>query len=410
MANNNVESENGYGANSYRPIPIVLNRGDGIYVWDVENKQYFDFHSGYSAVNQGHCHPKILQALKDQAEKLMLTSRAFHNDRFEELKNLSQFFQLRSSLSHEYRCGGRGNCSKALPTMAYRKKGIPKDKAKIVFMENNFHGRTLAVVSGSTFPFVRNGFGPHLPGVEIIPYNDINAVETVLQDPHVAGIILEPIQGEGGVIVPDKGYLNKTFQLCEEKNVLFIADEVQTGIGRTGKKIASEHDGVRPHVLILGKALSGGALPVSAVLADDDIMSCLRTGEHGSTYGGNPLACSVTIAALKVLEEENLAENASNLGAIFREEMSAMPYPWIKEVRGKGLFNVVEFHDQEKRKPRVSAPDICTQLGRNGLLVKPMSEKIIRFAPPLVITKEEILRACKIIQETFEQYNNGLET
>ncbi len=404
---NNTESKESYGAHNYRTIPVTLNRGEGIYVWDVENKKYFDFHSAYSTINQGHCHPKILEALKSQAEKLMLTSRAFHNDTFEEYeKFVTNFFNYQQMYPMNTGAEGVETALKLCRQWAYRKKGIPKNQAKIIFMEGNFHGRTLAVVSGSTYSFVRDGFGPFLPGIEIIPYNNINAVEEALQDPNVAGILLEPIQGEAGVVVPDDGYLRKTFQLCEEKNVLFIADEVQTGLGRTGRKLACDHEDVRPHILILGKALSGGAFPVSLVLADEDIMSCLRPGEHGSTYGGNPLACSTTMAALQILEEENLAENSSTLGAIFRKEMSTMKYPWIKEVRGKGLFNVIEFYSQEEKK--ISAWDISAKLEKNGLLAKPIHETIIRFAPPLVITEAQILRACKIIQETFAEYNRNI--
>ncbi len=402
-----IDLESRYGAHNYHPIPVVLNKGRGVYVWDMEDKKYFDFLSAYSAVNQGHCHPKILQALKEQAEKLMLTSRAFYNDKLGEYeKFITNYFNYNKVLPMNTGVEGVETALKLCRKWAYKKKEIPENKAKIIFMEGGFHGRTLAVISASTDPVARNDFGPFLPGIELIPYNDINAVEKALQDPHVAGIILEPIQGEAGVLIPDKGYLKKTFQLCEEKNVLFIADEVQTGLARTGKKLACDHENVRPHILILGKALSGGAFPVSAVLADDDIMMCLQPGEHGSTYGGNPIACATAIAALKVLEEENLAENAATLGNIFREEMSTMSYPWVKEVRGVGLLNAVEIYPQRKGKIEISAWNICMQLAKNGLLAKPTHENIIRFAPPLVITEKEIFKACKIIQETFKQYNS----
>lgn len=397
-SNDLIELEKAYIAQNYKPIPVVLKRGKGIYVWDMEDKKYFDFLSGYSAVNQGHCHPKIIDVLKTQVEALCLTSRAFYSDKLGEYgKLITTLFHYDKVLPMNTGSEGVETAIKLCRKWAYKKKGIPDGKAKIAFMHGNFHGRTLAAISASTDPVSRNNFSPYLPGIEIIPYNDINAVQKILEDPYLSGILLEPIQGEAGVILPDEGYLKKTFDLCAEKNVLFIADEIQTGLARTGKMLACDYENVQPHILILGKALSGGTFPISAVLANDDIMVHLKPGEHGSTYGGNPLACQIAIAALEILRDENLAQKAEKLGELFRKEMKTINYPWVKEVRGKGLLNAIEIQPDAK----TTAWDICTKLKENGLLTKPTHDTTIRFAPPLVITEEELARACAIVKKTF---------
>lgn len=399
-----IELEDKYGAHNYQPIPIVLTKGKGIFVWDVEGKQYYDFLSAYSAVNQGHCHHKILQALTEQAQRLTLTSRAFHNDvlgKYE--KFITELFGYDKVLPMNTGVEGGETAIKLCRKWAYTVKGVPDNQAKIIFATGNFWGRTLAAISSSTDPLSRNGFGPYMPGYEIVPYNDLAALERALEDPNVAGFMVEPIQGEAGVVVPDEGYLKKAYTLCKNNNVLFIADEVQTGIARTGKLYACQHEEVKPDILILGKALSGGVMPVSAVLADDEVMLTLKPGEHGSTFGGNPLACAVAMAALKVIMEENLAENAQRLGEIFRKRMDQMIQhtDLVKLVRGKGLLNAIVIHDTEESK---TAWNICLQLKENNLLAKPTHGNIIRFAPPLVITEEQLHTCCDIIEKTILEY------
>lgn len=397
-----MELEEKYGAHNYHPLPVVLSKGKGAKVWDTEGKEYFDFLSAYSAVNQGHCHPKIIEALTDQAQTLTLTSRAFYNDvlgLFEEYA--TRFFGYDKILMMNSGAEGDETALKLARKWGYEKKGVPENQAKIIVCENNFHGRTITIISMSTDPTARKGFGPYTPGFVIIPYNDVHALEKALEDPNVVGFLVEPIQGEAGVMVPDEGYLNKAYNLCKAKNVLFIADEVQTGIARTGKLLASQHEKVRPDILILGKALSGGAYPVSAVLADDDIMLTIKPGEHGSTFGGNPLAARVAYAALKVVEEENLAERAEKLGKIFRAEMEKIESDMIETVRGKGLLNAVVI----KPKNGKTAWDVCVKMMENGLLAKPTHNDIIRFAPPLVITEEELMQAVDIIKKSLKAFD-----
>lgn len=396
-----IALEDQYGAHNYHPLPVVLSKGDGVFLWDTEGKQYYDFLSAYSAVNQGHCHPQILQALVSQAQKLTLTSRAFYNDvlgKYE--KYITQLFGYDRVLPMNTGVEGGETAVKLCRKWAYIVKGIPANQAKIVFATGNFWGRTLAAISSSTDPLSRNEFGPYMPGYELVLYNDVEALEKALQDPNVAGFMVEPIQGEAGVVVPDEGYLKKVSALCKEKNVLFIADEVQTGIARTGKLYACQHENVKPDILILGKALSGGVLPVSAVLADDEVMLTIKPGEHGSTFGGNPLACAVAMAALQVVEDEKLAENAQVLGKIFRERMQHLIQHTglIKLVRGKGLLNAIVINDSEESD---TAWNICLQLKENGLLAKPTHGNIIRFAPPLVITEEQLQHCCDIIEKTI---------
>jgi ornithine--oxo-acid transaminase len=392
------------GAMNYHPLPVVLHKGDGVFVYDVEGKQYFDFLSAYSAVNQGHCHPEIIAALNDQASRLTLTSRAFHNDvlgRFEEY--VTHYFGYDRVLPMNTGVEGGETAVKLCRKWAYKVKGVPNNQAKIVFVEGNFWGRTLAAISSSTDPLSRDGFGPYMPGFEVIPYNDISALEKALEDPHVAGFMVEPIQGEAGVIVPDNGYLGKAFDLCRKHNVLFIADEIQTGLGRTGKLLACDYEGFKPDILILGKALSGGVLPVSAVLARDEIMLTIRPGEHGSTYGGNPLAGAVAMAALEVIKNESLAENAYEMGEIFRDRMLGLAEKVgiIKLVRGKGLLNAIEINDSPDSQ---TAWNICINLMENGLLAKPTHGNIIRFAPPLVIDEVQLNNCCTIIEDTILAY------
>ncbi len=397
-----IALEDKYGAHNYHPLPVVLERGEGVYVWDVEGKKYFDFLSAYSAVNQGHCHPKIIKALTDQAPKLTLTSRAFYSDALGEYeKYITEYFGYDKVLPMNSGAEGDETALKLCRKWAYKVKGIKEGEAKIIVCDGNFHGRTITIVSMSTDPDSYAGFGPFTPGFIKINYNDIKALEKALEDPNVAGFLVEPIQGEAGVYVPDSGYLKKAFDLCKAKNVLFIADEVQTGLCRTGKTICCEHEGVRPDILILGKALSGGVLPISAVLADDKIMLTIKPGEHGSTFGGNPLACKVAIAALEVLKNEKLSENAERLGKIFREELSTVKSDMIELVRGKGLLNAIVI----KPKNGKEAWDVCVALKENGLLAKPTHQHIIRFAPPLVINEKQIRESIEIIIKTLNQFN-----
>jgi ornithine--oxo-acid transaminase len=396
-----INREDKYGAHNYHPLPVVLERGEGPFVWDIEGKRYFDFLSAYSAVNQGHCHPKIVQALIDQAKKLTLTSRAFYNSVLGEYEEyVTRYFGYDKVLPMNSGAEADETALKLCRKWAYKIKGISHDRAKIIACAGNFHGRTITIVSMSTDPDATNHYGPFTPGFIIIPYNDINALENALNDPDVAGFLVEPIQGEAGVYVPDDGYLKKAYDLCRTHNVLFIADEVQTGIARTGRLLCSDHENVRPDILILGKALSGGIMPVSAVLADDEIMLTIKPGEHGSTFGGNPLACKVAIAALEVIKEEKLAENAMKLGKIFRDELSSFKSEMIELVRGKGLLNAVVVRPKEGK----TAWDVCVAMKENGLIAKPTHEHIIRFAPPLVITEEQLREAIDIIKETFRQF------
>ena len=393
-----IELEDKYGAHNYHPLPVVLSKGKGAKVWDAEGKEYFDFLSAYSAVNQGHCHPKIVNALIEQAQTLTLTSRAFYNDVLGVYeKYVTEYFGYDKVLPMNSGAEGDETALKLCRKWAYTKKGIAENRAKIIVCSNNFHGRTITIISMSTDPDAKKDFGPYTPGFITIPYNDIEALEKALEDPDVAGFLVEPIQGEAGVMVPDEGYLKKAYDLCKAKNVLFIADEVQTGIARTGKLLACDHEGVRPDILILGKALSGGVYPVSAVLADDDIMLTIKPGEHGSTFGGNPLAAKVAIAALEVVKEEKLAERAEKLGVIFRNAMKEIKSDMIETVRGKGLLNAVVI----KPKDGKTAWDVCVKMSENGLLAKPTHDHIIRFAPPLVISEEELMQAIEIIKKSI---------
>lgn len=397
-----MHREEKYGAHNYHPLPVVLEKGEAVYLWDVEGKKYFDFLSAYSAVNQGHCHPKIIKTLIDQAKILTLTSRAFFNNCLGEYEEyITKYFGYDKVLPMNTGAEGDETALKLCRKWAYEKKGVPENCAKIIVCEGNFHGRTITVVSMSTDPDSFGGFGPFTPGFVKIPYNDINALKKELEDPNVAGFLVEPIQGEAGVYVPDDGYIKEAYDLCRKKNVLFIADEVQTGLARTGKLLACDHEGVRPDILILGKALSGGVLPISAVLADDEIMLCIKPGEHGSTFGGNPVAAKVGIAALEVLKEEKLAENAEKLGKIFREEIKKLEskYEMVEHVRGKGLLNAIVI----KPTKGIKAWDVCVALKNNGLLAKPTHEHIIRFAPPLVITEKQLREAIAIIVKTIEE-------
>lgn len=393
-----LELEEQYGAHNYHPLPVVLNRGKGVHVWDVDNKQYYDFLSGYSAVNQGHCHPKIIEALIEQSQKLTLTSRAFHSDLLGEYaKYITAYFGYDKVLPVNTGVEAVETGIKLCRKWAYEVKGIAEGKAKIIVCEGNFHGRTSSVISFSTDPTAKKNFGPYMPGFEAIPFNDIDALTLALTDKNVAGFLLEPIQGEAGVFVPDDGYLAKAKNLCEKANVLFIADEIQTGLARTGKMLACDHENVRPDILLLGKALSGGVLPVSAVLCDDEIMMTIKPGEHGSTYGGNPLACKVAMTALLVLKEEKMAENADAMGDLLRSELNKLQSPYISIVRGKGLLNaiVIEHHNKD------AAWELCLQLKENGLLAKPTHGDKIRFAPPLVITSEQLLECVSIISKSL---------
>jgi len=393
-----IELENKYGAHNYHPLPVVLSRGEGVYVWDVEGKKYFDFLSAYSAVNQGHCHPKIVNALAEQAKTLTLTSRAFYNDSlgiYE--KYIAEYFGYDKVLPMNTGAEGDETALKLARKWGYEKKGIPENEAKIIVCENNFHGRTITVISMSTDPDARGGFGPYTPGFITVPYNDLEALENALQDSNVAAFLVEPIQGEAGVYVPDDGYLTRSFELCKKHNVLFIADEVQTGIARTGELLACDHENVRPDILILGKALSGGVYPVSAVLADDDIMLCIQPGQHGSTFGGNPVAAKVAIAALDVVKDEKLAENSTRMGEIFREELGKIKSDMISVVRGKGLLNAIVIEPKNGK----SAWDVCVKMKENGILAKPTHDHIIRFAPPLVINETQLHEAIALIKESI---------
>lgn len=397
-----IQLEDKYGAHNYHPLPVVLDKGEGVFVWDVEGKKYFDFLSAYSAVNQGHCHPKLLKALTDQAGKLALTSRAFYSTGLGEYEEfITKFFGYDKILPMNTGAEADETALKLCRKWGYEKKGIAENMAKIIVCEGNFHGRTISIISMSTDPDSYKGFGPYTPGFEVVPYNDLKALEKSLEDPNVAGFLVEPIQGEAGVYVPEDGYLKSAYELCKAKNVLFIADEVQTGLARTGKMLACDHEDVRPDVLILGKALSGGMYPVSAVLADDDIMLCIKPGEHGSTYGGNPVAAKVATAALSILKDENLVENSEKLGILFRAEMQKLvdKYEMVELVRGKGLLNAIII----KPKGNIKAWDVCVAMKDNGLIAKPTHEHIIRFAPPLVITEEQIMEAVAIIANTIEE-------
>ncbi|KAJ4941110.1 hypothetical protein JOQ06_027397 [Pogonophryne albipinna] len=390
--------EDKYGAHNYHPLPVALERGKGIYVWDVDGNRYYDFLSAYSAVNQGHCHPKIIAALNAQASKLTLTSRAFYNNvlgAYEEY--ITGLFGYDKVLPMNTGVEGGETACKLARKWAYTVKGVPKNQAKIVFADGNFWGRTLAAISSSTDPSSYEGFGPFMPGFEIIPYNNIPELEKALQDPNVAAFMVEPIQGEAGVVVPDKGYLTTVRELCTKYNVLWIDDEVQTGLARTGRRLAVDHEEVRPDIVVLGKALSGGVYPVSAVLCDDEIMLTIKPGEHGSTYGGNPVACQVAMAALEVLEEEKLAENSQKMGELLRSELSKLPKDIVTTVRGKGLLNAVVI----KETKNYNAWEVCLRLRDNGLLAKPTHGDIIRLAPPLIIKEDEMHKCINIIQRTI---------
>ena len=403
---NAIDLENKYGAHNYHPLPVVLSKGKGIKVWDIDGNEYYDFLSAYSAVNQGHCHPRIVSTLVNQAEKLQLTSRAFYTDALGEYAEyITSLFGYDKVLPMNTGVEGGETALKLCRKWAYKVKGTKKNKAKILFAEGNFWGRTLAACSSSTDPDCYEDYGPFMPGFEVIPYNDLSSLSSALKDENVAGFMVEPIQGEAGVIVPDEGYLNEAYRLCKEKNVLFIADEVQTGLGRTGKMLCSDYDNIKPDILILGKALSGGILPISAVLSSDEIMLTIKPGQHGSTYGGNPLACRVAQVALEVIKEENLAENSFKLGELFRGEMNNIiqKSELLNLVRGKGLLNALAINDSPESS---TALDICKALKNNGLLAKPTHGNIIRFAPPLTINQSELLECCKIIEKTILNFKN----
>lgn len=394
-----IEKEYRFGAHNYHPLPVVLERGEGIYVWDVEGKRYFDFLSGYSALNQGHCHPRIIKVLQEQAAKLTLTSRAFHSNLLGEFAAyITSYFGFDKVLPMNTGAEAVETALKLARKWAYEVKGIAQNKAKIITAQDNFHGRTLNIVSFSNDPDAKNNFGPFMPGYNSIPYNDINALEQALQDKDVAAFLVEPIQGEAGVFVFDEGYLSKAKALCTKANVLFIADEIQTGLARTGKMLACDHENVKPDILILGKALSGGTIPVSAVLANDEIMLTIKPGQHGSTYGGNPLACAVAMEALQVLKDENLAENADKMGAYLRAQIVALNNKYVTIVRGKGLLNAIVITHPSKD----AAWKLCMEMKNRGLLAKPTHGDKIRFAPPLLISKEEIDECIQIIAASLE--------
>ena len=396
--------EDKYGAHNYHPLPVVLDRGEGVFVWDCEGNKYFDFLSAYSAVNQGHCHPKIINALIEQSKKLTLTSRAFYNSKLGEYeKFMCDLFGYDKVLPMNTGVEGGETANKLARKWGYLKKGIEENKARIIFAKGNFWGRTLAAISSSDDPVSYKGFGPYMPGYDLIPYNDLNALEIELEDPNVAAFMVEPIQGEAGVVVPDEGYLEGVRKLCDKYNVLFIADEVQTGIARTGKMLATDYENAKPDILILGKALSGGVFPVSAVFANDEVMLCIQPGEHGSTFGGNPLACAVAQAALEVVIDEKLAEKAYNLGNYFRERMKEFiaTSELVSLVRGKGLLNAIVINDEPDSS---TAWDLCVKMKENGLLAKPTHGNIIRFAPPLVITKEQLDSCIDIITKTISNF------
>ncbi len=396
-----IARENKFGAHNYHPLPVVLEKGEGPFVWDVDGKRYFDFLSAYSAVNQGHCHPKIVGAMVEQAKKLTLTSRAFYNNVLGEYEEyVTKYFGYDKVLPMNSGAEADETALKLARRWGYDKKGVPENQAKIIVCEGNFHGRTITIISMSTDPDSFKGFGPYTPGFEVVPYNDIPALEKALEDPNVVGFLVEPIQGEAGVYVPEDGYLKKAYDMCKAKNVLFIADEVQTGIARTGKLLAVDHEGVRPDILVLGKAISGGVFPISAVLADDDIMLVIKPGEHGSTFGGNPIAAKVAIAALEVVKEEKLAERAEKLGKIFRDEMMSIKSDMIELVRGKGLLNAVVVRPKNGKE----AWDVCVEMANEGLLAKPTHQHIIRFAPPLTITEEQLREGIEIIKKVFKKF------
>ncbi len=408
MANTNnmstqdyIDKESKFGAHNYHPLPVVLERGEGVYVWDTDNRKYFDFLSAYSAVNQGHCHPKIVGALTEQAKKLTLTSRAFYSNnlgKYEEF--ITNYFGYDKVLPMNTGAEADETALKLVRRWAYDVKGVPENQAKIIVCDGNFHGRTITIISMSTDPDSYKGFGPYTPGFVVVPYNNLDALAKELKDPNVCAFLVEPIQGEAGVYVPDDGFLKKAYDMCKAHNVLFVADEVQTGVARTGKLLAVDHENVRPDVLILGKAISGGVMPVSAVLADDEIMLCIKPGEHGSTFGGNPLACEVAMAALNVIKDEKLAENAEAMGKIFRKELSSIQSDMIELVRGKGLLNAVVI----KPKNGKTAWDVCLRLRDNGLLAKPTHGHIIRFAPPLTIHEKQLREAIDIIKKTILEF------
>jgi ornithine--oxo-acid transaminase len=393
-----LELENRFGAHNYHPLPVVLSRGQGVHVWDVEGKKYYDFLSGYSALNQGHCHPKIISSLIQQAQKLTLTSRAFHSEQLAEYTQfVTKYFGYDKVLPMNTGVEAVETAIKLARRWGYDVKGIPENKARIIVFENNFHGRTSTVISFSSDPDSYTGFGPFMPGFDLIPYNDPGALVKALQQKDVAALLMEPIQGEAGVVVPDDGYLSKAYALAKEANVLFIGDEIQTGLGRTGKMLACDFENVRPDILILGKALSGGVLPVSAVLADDDIMLTIKPGEHGSTYGGNPLACAVAMTALTVLKDENMIENAASMGEYFRSGLQKINSPLVQIIRGKGLLNAIVI---KQTRPDM-AWDLCLELKENGLLAKPTHGNKIRFAPPLSITPSQMDECLEIIEESL---------
>ena len=396
-----IDRELEFGAHNYHPLPVVLERGKGVFLWDVEGKKYYDFLSGYSAVNQGHCHQRLIDAITKQASTLTLTSRAFHNNllgSYEEY--ITRYFGYEKVLPMNTGVEAGETAVKLARKWGYEKKGIEENKAIILFVEGNFWGRTMAAISSSTDPSSYKGFGPYMPGYKIIPYNDLYALEEAASDPNVAGFMFEPIQGEAGVVVPDEGYLSGVRTICSKYNVLMIADEIQTGLARTGKMLACDHEGVRPDILVLGKALSGGMLPISAVLADDEIMLTIKPGEHGSTYGGNPLACAVATEALQILKDEKLSENAEELGRYFRRRITELNSPLIETVRGKGLLNAIVIKHQDPE----AAWNICLALKENGLLAKPTHGDKIRLAPPLVITKEELDDCIEIINKTLMEF------
>ena len=403
-----MELEEKYGAHNYHPLPVVLERGEGVYVWDVDGKRYYDFLSAYSAVNQGHCHPVITKALIEQASQLALTSRAFYNSSLGPYeKFICEFFGYDRILPMNTGAEGVETAIKICRKWAYEKKGVAENRAKIIVCEENFHGRTTTIVSFSTDPGSKGNFGPFAGGFVTIPYNDLEALEAALADPDVAGFLIEPMQGEAGVVVPDEGYLKGAFERCKKANVLFIADEIQTGIARTGRLLACDHEDFKPDMLILGKALSGGIYPVSAVLASDDVMLCIQPGQHGSTYGGNPLAAKVAVAALSVVRDEKLAENAQRMGELFRSELNRViaSNPLVKLVRGKGLLNAIVVNDTPDSK---TAWNLCLAFAQNGLLAKPTHGNIIRFAPPLVITEEQLMDCVQIIEKTIQAYSSEI--
>ena len=399
-----INLEYKYGAHNYHPLPVVLEKGEGVYLWDVEGKKYFDFLSAYSAVNQGHCHPKIISALIDQSKKLTLTSRAFHNNVLGQYeKFITDFFGYDKVLPMNTGVEGGETAIKLARKWGYEVKKIPTDSAKIIFVEGNFWGRTLGAISSSTDPTSTNGFGPFMPGYEIIPYNNLDSLREALKDPNVAAFMVEPIQGEAGVVVPDENYLRNAYEMCKGSNVLFIADEVQTGIGRTGKMICCEHHGFKPDILILGKALSGGVFPVSAILASDEVMLTIKPGEHGSTFGGNPVACEVAMAALKVIRDEKLSENAHNMGVIFRDKIQTYinNSNIVEKIRGKGLLNAIIIKDDDNSD---TAWKICLKMAEKGLLAKPTHGNIIRFAPPLIINEDQLNNCIEIIISSLKDF------